>query len=81
MAGQHTGQLVVAERLEVRAAARWRARPLAASERPVGDLADERLDEAVLAALGRARVGLDLEQLAPHQVAQAAARSRRGQRR
>ena len=48
-------QLVLAERLEV-ARRRQVARPsVAPGERLVGDLADERLDERVLAALGRAR--------------------------
>ena len=37
--------------------------PLALRERLVGDVADEVLEEAVLAVLGRARIGLDAEDL------------------
>ena len=40
---------------------------LALRERLVGDVADEVLQEAVLAVLGRARVGLDAEHLLAHQ--------------
>ena len=40
---------------------------VALGQRVVGDLADERLDERVLAALGAAGVGLVREQLAPHE--------------
>ena len=36
-------------------------------ERLVGDVADEVLEEAVLAVLGRARVGLDAEHLLAHE--------------
>ena len=63
--GEGAGQLVVAERLEVAGGRKVPGPPLALGQRAVGDLADQRLDEAVLAALGRARVGLDLEELAP----------------
>ena len=41
--------------------------PVAAGERLVRDALDERLQEAVLAALRRARVGLEREQLLPHE--------------
>ena len=40
---------------------------LALRERLVGDVADEVLEEAVLAVLGRARVGLDAEHLLAHE--------------
>ena len=40
---------------------------LALGERLVGDVADEILEEAVLAVLGRARVGLDAEHLLAHE--------------
>ena len=43
---------------------------VAARERLVGDPADEVLEEAVLAALRRARVGLDAEHLLPHESGQ-----------
>ena len=69
--GQRAGQLVVAERLEVARRGEVAGPPLALGQRAVGDLADERLDEAVLAALGAARVGLDVEQLAPDEAAEA----------
>ena len=41
--------------------------PLVLRERLVGDVADEVLQEAVLAVLGRARVGLDAEHLLAHE--------------
>ena len=44
-------------------------------QRVVGDLADERLDERVLAALGRARVDRRGEELAPDERPRAAARA------
>ena len=40
---------------------------ITARKRLVGDTLDERLQEAVLAPFGRARVGLEREQLLPHQ--------------
>ena len=52
-------QLVVAERLEVARRGEVARPAVALRQRVVGDLADERLDERVLAALGRARVDLD----------------------
>ena len=71
VAGQRAGQLVVAERLVVARRGEVPRAPVAPRERAVGDLADERLDEPVLAALRRARIALDVEQLAPDEVAQA----------
>ena len=59
------GQLVVAERLEVARGGQVAGPPLALGQRAVGDLADERLDEAVQAALRAPRIDLDVEQLAP----------------
>ena len=50
-------------RLEVSGGGQVAALPVAARERLVGDAADEVLEEAVLAALGGARVGLDAEHL------------------
>ena len=44
---------------------------VARGERAVGDLADERLDERVLAALGRARVADPEQDVAPDERAQA----------
>ena len=46
---------------------------------PDSGLADERLDEAVLAPLRRAWVGLEVQELAPHQRAQAVLDLCRGQ--
>ena len=65
MPGQGARQLVGAERLEVAGRRQVPGLAVALGERVVGDLADERLDERVLAALRRARVGLQGQQLAP----------------
>ena len=68
---EDAGRLVVAELLEV-AGRREVPRPaIAPGERPVGDLAQERLGEAVLAALRRPRVGVEDEDLAPDERPQA----------
>ena len=56
MAGQRAGELVGAERLEEARGRQVARLAVAPGERAVGDLADQRLDEGVLAALGRARV-------------------------
>ena len=56
--------------LEVRGGGEVAALAVAAGERLVGDAADEVLEEAVLAALGRARVGLDAEDLLPYEASQ-----------
>ncbi len=48
---EHAGQLVLAEALEVARGGQVSDTAVAARERVVGDLADDRLDEAVLAAL------------------------------
>ena len=48
---------------------------LALRQRLVGDVADEVLEEAVLAVLGRARIRLDAEHLLAHEPGLAAARS------
>jgi hypothetical protein len=60
---EHTGRLVVAERLVVPGGGEMPRPPVAQRERRVRDLADERLGEAELAALGRSRVGVELEDL------------------
>ncbi len=65
VARQRAGQLVGLERLEVARRGEVADLPVALRQRVVGDLADERLDERVLAALWRARVDLLDEQLAP----------------
>ena len=65
------GQLVVAEPLEVARRGEVPRAAVAAGQRAVGHLADERLDEGVLAAFRRARVGFEVEQLAPDQRAKA----------
>ncbi len=56
LAGQRARQLVGAEGLEVAGGGEVAGLPVASGERVVGDLADERLDERVLTALGRSRV-------------------------
>ena len=67
---ERAGQLVLAEALEVTRGGQVTRASVAARQRAVRDLADERLDELVLPALGRARIGLEVEQLAPHEPAQ-----------
>ena len=54
VAGQRAGQLVVAERLVVAGHGQVAGAAVATGERAVGDLADQRLHELVLAALRRA---------------------------
>ena len=81
MAGLHAGQLVVADRLDEARRGQVAGPTVAPGQRAVGDLADERLDEGVLAALRRAGVGLDLEQLPPDERRGGAARAPRRQRR
>ena len=68
--GQGTGDALVVECLEVARGGKVQAAAVAAGQRPVRDLADEALDEAVLALLRRPRVDLEREHLAPHEVAQ-----------
>ena len=62
--GERAGQLVLAERLEEAGRGEVAAASVAPRQRPVRDLADERLDERVLAAFGRPRVDVVDEQLA-----------------
>ena len=71
VAGQGAGQLLAAEGLEVARGSQVANLAIALGQRVVGDLADECLDEGVLAALGRAGVDLLDEQLAPDEGAQA----------
>ncbi len=59
----HARQLVLADRLDETCRGDVACAAVAATERAVGDLADERLDEPVLATLRRSGVGFDLEQL------------------
>ena len=74
---QDAGQLLVAERLEVAGRGEVAGAPVAPGERAVGDLADERLDEA---RTGRAPASGDptssSQQLAPDERRAAAARGR-----
>ena len=72
MAGERAGQLVATERLEEARRGEVLGLAVGLGERAVRDLADERLDERVLAALRAARVrrGWD-EQLAPDERPQA----------
>ena len=71
VAGQRAGHLVVADALVVACDSQVPRAAVPARERAVRDLLDQRLDEPILAALRRARIGLDLEQLAANQGAQA----------
>src|SRR5450759_590257 len=64
-------QLVGPEALEEAGGSEMAGLSVAPCERVVGDLADERLDESVLAALGRAGVGLEREELAADEGAEA----------
>ena len=67
---QRARERLVAQRLEVAGGREVPRAAVAPGERPVGDLADKRLHEPVLAALGRPRVDLEVEQLAACQPAQ-----------
>ncbi len=70
MAGQDAGELGVADRLVDPRDGEVPSAPVSPRQRRVRDLADERLDESILAALRRARVGLELEELAADEIAQ-----------
>ncbi len=63
--GERTGQLIFAQTLEEPRRRQMPAPPIALGQRPVCHLADERLDERVLAAFGRSRIDVVDEQLAP----------------
>ena len=69
--GQRADQLVLAERLEMACRGEMPVAAVALGQGRIRDLADERLDEAVLAALGRPLVDLLDEDLAPDETAQA----------
>ena len=64
VAGDHPGALVAALGLEVAGRGEMAGQPLAPGQPPVGHLAQDALDEAVLAALGRARIVVEEEDLA-----------------
>src|SRR5258706_8347861 len=68
---ERSRQLVRAETLEVASGREMPRPPVAARQRVVGDLPDQGLDERVLAPLGRARIRLQREQLAPDEGPQA----------
>ena len=59
VAGQAAGDLIGLEALEEAGRREVAGLAVLPGEGVVGDLADERLDEGVLAALGRARIGLE----------------------
>ena len=63
VARDHPGQLLVAEGLEMACGGQVPGPAVALRQGPVGDLADERLDEGVLPAGRCARVGLDGQDL------------------
>jgi hypothetical protein len=65
VSGEGSGELVRPEAFEEAGRSEVTDLAVAPRQRPVRDLADERLDERVLAALGRSRVGVQHEQLAP----------------
>ncbi len=62
--GEGAGQLVRAQPLEVARGREVAGLPLAPGKRAVGDLADQRLDERVLAALGAPWIGVHHQHLA-----------------
>ena len=70
MGRQRAGKLVVAERLEVARRREVSAAPVAQREGRVGDLADDGLDERVLASLRRSRIDLTVEEVGSDQGAQ-----------
>lgn len=71
VAGEGAGELVGAEALEEPGGSEVAALAISLGERVVGDLADEGLDERVLAAFGAARVRLQHQELAAHEPVQA----------
>ena len=71
MAGEGADELVGAESLEVATGREVADLPVALRKGVVGDLADEQLDEGVLAPLGAARVALDGQELARDEAPQA----------
>ena len=74
--GDDLGQLVAAEPGEVIGGGQMQALALAPAERVAGDRAHHVLHEAVLAALGGARIGLDGDELLAGQRRRASRRSR-----
>ncbi len=60
VAGEGGGQLLTALGLEITRRGQVSIAALRSSEPRVGNLSDQRLDEAVLAALGRTGVGVDV---------------------
>ena len=70
VACERSGELVAPQHLEEPGGSEVADLAVRMGQRVVGDLADERLNEAVLAALGGARVGLEREELALDQGAQ-----------
>jgi len=81
--GEHLGHLVgVGEHtLQMSRRGQVARRALAFGERLVGDVANEVLQEAVLTALGRARIGLHPEHFLAHQPGQQRLQLRLGRRR
>ena len=71
MTGQTAGDLVRVETLEEARRGQMADLAIPLRERVVGDLADERLDEGVLTALGTARVRLEGQELPADEAAQA----------
>ena len=76
---QHAGQLVVAERLEVPGGGKVPRATVALRQRAVGDLLDEALDEPILAALRRAGVVVEGDELSPREAAEASLNLVRGE--
>ena len=70
MGRERADKLVLAERLEMACRGEVAVATVALGQSRVGDLADERLDEAVLASFGRPRIDLLDEDLAPDETAQ-----------
>ena len=71
VARERTRELIGPEALEVASGGEVTALAVALGERVVRDLAHEGLDEGELAALGRAGVGLEDQELAPDEGAKA----------
>ena len=67
---QCAGELVVTERFEVARRGEVPAAPVAHREGRVGDLADDGLDEGVLAPFRRSRIDLTVEEVGPDQGAE-----------
>ncbi len=78
VAGQGAREFVGPEGLEESGRGEVADLSLGTSQRGIGDLADQGLDEGILAALGRPRVRLEFEDLASDEILESRSRARLG---